>query len=120
MTKEQREEIVKTLLESKHSGFTKGDEKLLEAASDERLEAFVVASEARAKADADLKAAATRELTEEEWLKGAAQHPGSWWSDWLEWLKIHGEDTKVPARQPGDGGLKPIEDAPGRYVKVRD
>ena len=25
----------------------------------------------------------------------------------------------MPARQPGDGKLKPIEDAPGSYVKVR-
>ena len=28
--------------------------------------------------------------------------------------------TEVPAREPGGGVLKPIEDAPGRYVKVRD
>ena len=26
---------------------------------------------------------------------------------------------KVAARQPGDGGLEAIEDAPGFYVKVR-
>jgi polyhydroxyalkanoate synthase len=25
----------------------------------------------------------------------------------------------VPARRPGDGKLKPIEDAPGSYVKLR-
>jgi polyhydroxyalkanoate synthase len=25
----------------------------------------------------------------------------------------------VPARYPGDGKLKPLEDAPGSYVKVR-
>jgi len=25
----------------------------------------------------------------------------------------------VPARAPGNCALKPIEDAPGRYVKVR-
>ena len=27
--------------------------------------------------------------------------------------------TQVPAREPGGGKLKPIEDAPGSYVKVR-
>ena len=27
--------------------------------------------------------------------------------------------AKVEARKPGDGELKPIEDAPGSYVKVR-
>jgi len=26
---------------------------------------------------------------------------------------------EVPARQPGAGKLKPIEDAPGSYVKLR-
>jgi len=26
---------------------------------------------------------------------------------------------KVPARKPGDGKLKVIEDAPGSYVKVK-
>jgi len=25
----------------------------------------------------------------------------------------------VPARTPGDGKLKPVEDAPGSYVKMR-
>jgi polyhydroxyalkanoate synthase len=26
---------------------------------------------------------------------------------------------KIPARTPGDGKLKPLEPAPGSYVKVR-
>jgi polyhydroxyalkanoate synthase len=54
----------------------------------------------------------------EAWLKKAKVHPGSWWPDWIEWIKSHG-DTTVEARQPGGGKLTPIEDAPGRYVKVR-
>ena len=52
------------------------------------------------------------------WLKKAKEHPGSWWPDWIEWIKSHGEE-RVEARQPGDGKLTPIEDAPGRYVKVQ-
>ncbi len=52
------------------------------------------------------------------WLKQAAEHPGSWWPDWLEWLKNVGAET-VPARDIGGGKLKPIEDAPGSYVKVK-
>jgi poly[(R)-3-hydroxyalkanoate] polymerase subunit PhaC len=52
------------------------------------------------------------------WLKKAKEHPGSWWPDWLTWLKRH-DATEVPARVPGDGALKPIEDAPGSYVKVQ-
>jgi polyhydroxyalkanoate synthase len=52
------------------------------------------------------------------WLKGAEEHPGSWWPHWLTWNKAH-SGPKVPARQPGSGKLKPIEDAPGSYVKVK-
>ncbi len=54
----------------------------------------------------------------EGWLAKATEHPGSWWPDWLAWLKRQ-DDTEVPARKPGDGALKPIEDAPGSYVKVQ-
>jgi polyhydroxyalkanoate synthase len=54
----------------------------------------------------------------EGWLAKATEHPGSWWPDWLAWLKNQ-DDTEVPARVPGDGALKPIEDAPGSYVKVQ-
>ena len=56
--------------------------------------------------------------TLEEWLKGATEHPGSWWPDWLTWIAARSGD-KVPARVPGDGKLKAIEDAPGSFVKVR-
>ena len=54
----------------------------------------------------------------ESWLAKAKEQPGSWWPDWFAWLTKQGP-TKVPARVPGNGTLKPIEDAPGRYVKVR-
>jgi poly(3-hydroxyalkanoate) synthetase len=37
----------------------------------------------------------------------------------LHWLKAQ-NPTEVAAREPGGGGLVPIEDAPGSYVKVRD
>lgn len=52
------------------------------------------------------------------WLADATETPGSWWPDWLKWMqKLSGK--KVPARVPGEGGLKAIEDAPGSYVKVK-
>jgi polyhydroxyalkanoate synthase subunit PhaC len=54
----------------------------------------------------------------DKWLAKAKEHPGSWWPDWLAWLKKQGA-TKVPARVPGGGVLKPIEAAPGSYVKMR-
>ena len=55
----------------------------------------------------------------DKWLAKATEHPGSWWPDWLAWLKDQ-DATEVPAREPGGGALTPIEDAPGSYVRVRD
>ncbi|HET7084512.1 MAG TPA: class I poly(R)-hydroxyalkanoic acid synthase [Rhizomicrobium sp.] len=54
----------------------------------------------------------------EDWRKGAVEHAGSWWPDWDRWLSAL-SGGKVPARQPGDGELKPLGDAPGTYVKVK-
>ena len=54
----------------------------------------------------------------EKWLAGAKFQEGSWWSDWGPWL-ARKAGKKVPARQPGDGKLSPLEDAPGSYVKAR-
>ena len=54
----------------------------------------------------------------DEWLKTAKEYPGSWWPDWLDWLKAQATDP-VPAREIGGGKLKPIEDAPGSYVKFK-
>jgi polyhydroxyalkanoate synthase len=53
------------------------------------------------------------------WVAAAEEHPGSWWPDWVEWIKQQ-DAAEVPARQPGGGKLKPIEDAPGSYVKMTD
>ncbi|MCK5276392.1 MAG: class I poly(R)-hydroxyalkanoic acid synthase, partial [Alphaproteobacteria bacterium] len=54
----------------------------------------------------------------DDWLAGATEHKGSWWPEWNKWIARRSK-AKVPARKPGDGKLKPIEDAPGSYVKVR-
>jgi polyhydroxyalkanoate synthase len=56
-----------------------------------------------------------------EFVEGAKEHKGSWWSDWLEWLKKQDPETVKAdgARVPGKGKLKAIEDAPGSYVKAR-
>ena len=55
----------------------------------------------------------------DKWLANAKEHPGSWWPDWIEWLKKL-DPEQVPAREPGGNVVTPIEDAPGSYVKVRD
>jgi len=52
------------------------------------------------------------------WLDGATHYEGSWWLDWVNWLQPK-RGGEVPARQPGDGNLQPIEDAPGHYVREK-
>ncbi len=55
------------------------------------------------------------------WLAAATEHAGSWWPDWMAWLKTFaGKEIPAtsPGRKPGSGKLKAIEDAPGRYVKL--
>jgi len=54
----------------------------------------------------------------DKWIAGATSHPGSWWPDWMNWLKGLGGEM-MPARKIGSGKYKPIEDAPGSYVKVK-
>ena len=56
-----------------------------------------------------------------EFIEGATEHKGSWWPDWVDWLKKLDSETVEAkgARIPGKGKLKPVEDAPGSYVKAR-
>lgn len=61
---------------------------------------------------------AKKAKTPDAWFDGATEHPGSWWPDWDKWVAKFA-DGEVPARKPGDGKLKAIEDAPGSYVMVR-
>ncbi|HEX5611697.1 MAG TPA: alpha/beta fold hydrolase, partial [Burkholderiales bacterium] len=55
----------------------------------------------------------------DEWFASANQNPGSWWTDWQAWMDKQNAGEKVPARVPGEGGLKALEDAPGSYVMQR-
>lgn len=59
--------------------------------------------------------------TLDEFVAGATETKGSWWPDWLGWLRTI-DSTEVAAqraRVPGKGKLAAIEDAPGSYVKAR-
>jgi polyhydroxyalkanoate synthase len=53
------------------------------------------------------------------WLASATEHPGSWWPDWSAWLASHAGPAKPAPKTPGNRKYKPIEPAPGRYVKVK-
>jgi polyhydroxyalkanoate synthase len=54
-----------------------------------------------------------------DWMASATEAPGSWWPDWAAWLAAY-SGAKIPARDPASGPLKPLEDAPGSFVKAHD
>ena len=54
-----------------------------------------------------------------EWLQGAVEHPGSWWTDWSLWLKGNAGKQIAAPKTYGKGKYKAIQPAPGSYVKVK-
>src|SRR3546814_16584129 len=58
----------------------------------------------------------------DEFIEKASETQGSWWPDWMEWIRPHAGKL-VPAtgaRIPGGNPKYPaIEDATGRYVTLR-
>lgn len=58
--------------------------------------------------------------THAQWLAGAQEHAGSWWTDWSEWLSQHaGKLISAPKRYGKGTKYKAIEAAPGRYVQQK-
>ena len=53
------------------------------------------------------------------WLDGAKEVPGSWWTDWAQWLKPQGGKMVPAPKTYGSRKYKAIEAAPGRYVKAK-
>ncbi len=55
-----------------------------------------------------------------DWIAGAKELPGSWWTDWSDWLKTHaGKQIAAPKAYGKGAKYKAIEPAPGRYVKAK-
>jgi polyhydroxyalkanoate synthase len=59
-----------------------------------------------------------RDQSYEDWTGAAEQHPGSWWPYWFAWVERQAPE-RVPAREPGGGGLEILGDAPGEYVRMK-
>ncbi len=58
--------------------------------------------------------------TLDSWLEGAEELPGSWWSDWSEWLAGHGgKQIAAPKAYGGADNYKAVEAAPGSYVLAK-
>ena len=55
-----------------------------------------------------------------EWIGGATEHKGSWWTDWAAWLKPQaGKQIAAPKSYGKGKTYAAIEPAPGRYVKAK-
>jgi polyhydroxyalkanoate synthase len=59
--------------------------------------------------------------TLEEFVAGATETKGSWWPDWIGWLRERAPDEVAAegARLPGTGLLPSLGEAPGDYVRAR-
>ena len=56
----------------------------------------------------------------QEWIDGANEQPGSWWTDWSAWLKpLSGKQIAAPKAYGKGKSYPAIEPAPGRYVKAK-
>ncbi len=51
----------------------------------------------------------------EEWFQGAKHYTGSWWADWVAWLRARSGDQVAPPAM-GGGLYHPLAPAPGTYV----
>ncbi|MEZ5607088.1 MAG: class I poly(R)-hydroxyalkanoic acid synthase [Burkholderiaceae bacterium] len=55
-----------------------------------------------------------------DWIAGATEKPGSWWTDWSTWLASHaGKPVAAPKGYGKAPKYKAIEPAPGSYVKAK-
>lgn len=57
--------------------------------------------------------------TQAEWFDGATEHAGSWWPDWLEWLKAHAGGLISAPQQYGKDPYLALQAAPGSYVLAK-
>ncbi len=54
-----------------------------------------------------------------DWIAKSKEHPGSWWTDWSQWLQGNAGKQIAAPKVYGKGKYKAIEPAPGRYVLVK-
>lgn len=52
----------------------------------------------------------------DHWKATATDHEGSWWPYWDKWIRAL-DNEQVESRKIGNAKYKPIENAPGSYVK---
>ena len=61
--------------------------------------------------------AGDRYMDPDTWFQNMDVNSNSWWPAWSEWLDEHMSSTAKPPRMGATAkGLKPLEEAPGKYV----
>ncbi len=60
-------------------------------------------------------------LTEDadDWLKRAAEHPGSWWPHWSGWASEHGGARRAAPAKAGSHAHRALGSAPGTYLSEK-
>jgi polyhydroxyalkanoate synthase subunit PhaC len=53
------------------------------------------------------------------WFATATERPGSWWGEWSAWLSSHAGKMQAAPKSQGSRKHRPVEPAPGRYVKQK-
>ena len=81
--------------------------------------AGVINPPAKGKRSHWIGAAAKLPTDAKAWFDAAKEHPGSWWTDWSDWLESHAGKKITAPKSPGDRKHAAIEPAPGRYVKAK-
>ncbi len=57
-------------------------------------------------------------VSPDDWLAIAPQHEGSWWPEWIAWLKARSAaPVDPPALGAPQSGYPVLDDAPGQYVR---
>jgi polyhydroxyalkanoate synthase subunit PhaC len=55
----------------------------------------------------------------DDWIAGATEHTGSWWTDWAAWLKSNAGKQIAAPKTYGKGKYKATMAAPGTYVQAK-
>jgi len=58
-------------------------------------------------------------LDADRWLAGTTEHEGTWWEHWAEWVHARSGAQRRAPRSLGNRRNRPLEPAPGRYVRER-
>ena len=53
----------------------------------------------------------------QDWLAGTEEVAGSWWPFWMEWVQARSGKKKAAPKKLGNAKYKPLDPAPGLYVR---